>query len=87
MTGDAQGDVCAPQKFIQSFDPITENANFQNHSLLNDLALVFSDPISGELLSADHIRFADDVAEIHACTNAQRALHALRRSNLEFDNA
>eukprot|EP00972_Heterocapsa_arctica_P103856 15304923-Heterocapsa_arctica.AAC.1 len=39
MTGDAQGDVCAPQKFIQSVDPIDENANFQNRTLLNDLAL------------------------------------------------
>eukprot|EP00972_Heterocapsa_arctica_P084106 12390921-Heterocapsa_arctica.AAC.1 len=62
----AQGDVCAPQMFTQSFDPINENANFQNRTLLNDLALVFSDPISGEVLSADHMRFADDVAEIHA---------------------
>eukprot|EP00972_Heterocapsa_arctica_P113542 16437638-Heterocapsa_arctica.AAC.1 len=87
MTGDAQGDVCAPQKFIQSFDPIHENANLQNRTLLNDVALVFRDPISGKQLSADHIRFADDVAEIHACYNAHQALHALRRSNLEFDNA
>eukprot|EP00972_Heterocapsa_arctica_P042013 6195885-Heterocapsa_arctica.AAC.1 len=37
--GDAQGDVCAPEKFSMAFDNLTENELENNSTLLTDLAL------------------------------------------------
>ena len=40
LDGDAQGDSCAPQKFIQGFDPLHEEQQYQDRTLLNSIYLI-----------------------------------------------
>ena len=87
MVGDAQGDSCAPQKFIQSFDPLHEEQQDQDRTLLNSISLIFEDPTSKQQVTADHVRFADDCTEIRACTSLEGAFKAIDTMNTNFDAA
>jgi hypothetical protein len=84
FSGDRQGDVSAPQKFVLAFDPAVEDFDIRARNWADELFLTLCEPCTNLISSSSLVRFADDVARLGCCFLPQGALDRIRFWNDEL---
>jgi hypothetical protein len=73
LTGDRQGDVAAPLKFVITLDPHIDGFEKKVTSALNEIYMSYIEPCTGFSSTSSTVSFADDIARIGCCLTSSGA--------------